>query len=391
MRLAHRMARLGTETAFEVLAKARLLEAEGMEVIHLEIGEPDFGSPPNVVEAGRQALADGFTTYNPSPGYPELRDRIAEEISETRGVSVVGDQVVVTPGGKPIMFFLLLAMVDIGDEVLYPNPGFPIYESMINFVGGVPVPMQLHESSGFNIDIDEVAASVSERTKLMIINSPNNPCGSIIPKEDLRALSELAKERDILILSDEIYSRFLYTDEGEHHSVSSFPMMRERTVILDGFSKTYAMTGWRIGYGVMPMELVEPVSRLVTNSVSCTASFTQMAAIEALYGPQDDSYEMVAEFRKRRDIIVDGLNSIPGIRCPMPQGAFYAFPNVEGTGMGSQKFADDLLTEAGVACLPGESFGEYGRGFARFSFANSTENIEAALERIDAFVRRADA
>ncbi len=389
MKLARRMARLGTETAFEVLAKARLLEAEGMEVIHLEIGEPDFGSPSNVIDAGRQALLDGFTTYNPSPGYPELRDRIAEEISETRGVSVVGDQVVVTPGGKPIMFFLLLAMVDIGDEVLYPNPGFPIYESMINFVGGVPVPMQLHESSGFNINIDEVAASVSERTKLMIINSPNNPCGSIIPKEDLKALSELAKERDILILSDEIYSRFLYA--GEHHSVSSFPMMRERTVILDGFSKTYAMTGWRIGYGVMPMELVEPVSRLVTNSVSCTASFTQMAAIEALDGPQDDSYQMVAEFRKRRDIIVDGLNSIPGIRCPMPQGAFYAFPNVEGTGMGSQKFADDLLTEAGVACLPGESFGEYGRGFVRFSFANSTENIEAALERIDTFVRRADA
>ena len=389
MKLARRMARLGTETAFEVLAKARLLEAEGMEVIHLEIGEPDFGSPSNVIDAGRQALLDGFTTYNPSPGYPELRDRIAEEISETRGVSVVGDQVVVTPGGKPIMFFLLLAMVDIGDEVLYPNPGFPIYESMINFVGGVPVPMQLHESSGFNIDIDEVAASVSDRTKLMIINSPNNPCGSIIPKEDLRALSELAKEHDILILSDEIYSRFLYT--GEHHSVSGFPMMRERTVILDGFSKTYAMTGWRIGYGVMPMELVEPVSRLVTNSVSCTASFTQMAAIEALNGPQDDSYEMVAEFRKRRDIIVDGLNSIPGIRCPMPQGAFYAFPNVEGTGMGSQQFADDLLTEAGVACLPGESFGEYGRGFVRFSFANSTENIEAALERIGTFVRRANA
>ena len=389
MKLARRMARLGTETAFEVLAKARLLEAEGMEVIHLEIGEPDFGSPSNVVEAGRQALTDGFTTYNPSPGYPELRDRIAEEISETRGISVVGDQVVVTPGGKPIMFFLMLAMVDIGDEVLYPNPGFPIYESMINFVGGVAVPMQLHESSGFNIDIEEVAASVTGRTKLMIINSPNNPCGSIIPKDDLRALSEIAKENDILILSDEIYSRFLYT--GEHHSVSSFPMMREHTVILDGFSKTYAMTGWRIGYGVMPMELVEPVSRLVTNSVSCTASFTQMAALEALDGPQDDSYEMVAEFRKRRDIIVEGLNAIPGIRCPMPQGAFYAFPNVEGTGMSSHKFADDLLTEAGVACLPGESFGEYGRGFVRFSFANSTENIEAALDRIDTFVRRSNA
>ena len=386
MKLAQRMARLGTETAFEVLARAQRLEAEGMEVIHLEIGEPDFGSPSHVVQAGRQALTDGYTGYNPSPGYPALRDRIAEEVSATRGISVTGDQVVVTPGGKPIMFFLIMAVVDPGDEVLYPNPGFPIYESMINFMGGVPVPMQLYESRGFNVDVDEVAKSITERTKLMIVNSPNNPCGSIIPNEDLKLLADLAKEHDILVLSDEIYSRFLYT--GQHHSISSFPMMRERTVILDGFSKTYAMTGWRIGYGVMPMELVEPVSRLVTNSVSCTASFTQMAALEALNGPQEHSFEMVAEFRKRRDIVVDGLNSIDGIRCPVPQGAFYAFPNVEATGMTSQRFADSLLTDAGVACLSGESFGKFGRGFVRFSFANSTENLEKALERIETFVRR---
>ena len=389
MKLAQRMTRLGTETAFEVLAKARLLEAEGVDVIHLEIGEPDFSSPSNVVEAGQQALADGYTGYSPSPGFNPLRDRIADEISRTRGISVTGDNVVVTPGGKPIMFFLIMAIVDPGDEVLYPNPGFPIYESMINFMGGVPVPMQLHESKGFNVDVDEIRRRITSRTKLMILNSPNNPCGSIIPEEDLEELAELARRNDIVVLSDEIYSRFLY--EGKHASISSFPEMRERTVILDGFSKTYAMTGWRIGYGVMPLELVEPVSRLVTNSVSCTASFTQMAALEALNGPQDDSYDMVSEFRRRRDIIVEGLNSIKGIRCPVPKGAFYVFPNVSETGMSSQKFADDLLTEAGVACLAGESFGEYGAGFARFSFANSTEQIETALDRIEDFVKASGA
>ena len=357
-----------------------------MDVVHLEIGEPDFDTPSNVVEAGREALANGFTDYSPSPGYPELRERIAEEISQTRGISVTGEQVVVTPGGKPIMFFLIMAIVDPGDEVLYPNPGFPIYESMINFVGGVPVAMPLREESDFSVDVNEVADSITPRTKLMIINSPNNPCGSIIPESDLRALADLAKQHDITVLSDEIYSRFLY--DGEHASISSFAMMRERTIILDGFSKTYAMTGWRIGYGVMPFELVEPVSRLVTNSVSCTASFTQIAALEALSGPQDDSNRMVAEFRKRRDLIVDGLNSIRGIRCPMPRGAFYAFPNVEGAGLSSEEFTSRLLSEAGVASLPGESFGEYGSGFARFSFANSTENLEKALDRIDTFVKR---
>ena len=387
MKIAQRMSRLGTESAFEVLAKARRLEAEGMEVIHLEIGEPDFNSPSNIVDAGKRALDEGYTGYSPSPGYPELRERIAEEIRETRGVSVTGDNVVVTPGGKPIMFFLMMAVVDPGDEVLYPNPGFPIYESMINFVGGVPVPMQLHESKDFNIDIDEIAGQITDRTKLMVINSPNNPCGSIVPKEDLKWLSELANKHDIIVLSDEIYSKFLY--EGEHHSVSTFPDMRERTIILDGFSKSYAMTGWRIGYGVMPLELVEPISRLATNSVSCTASFTQMAALEALSGPQDDSYAMVAEFKRRRDIIVEGLNQIKGIRCRVPKGAFYVFPNIEDTGMSSQQFADDLLNKAGVACLTGEAFGEYGDGFVRFSFANSTENIEKALDRIESFVKSA--
>ena len=387
MRLAERMTRLGTETAFEVLAKARLLEAEGMDVVHLEIGEPDFDSPSNIVEAGKSALDDGFTHYGPSPGFPELRDRIAQEISDTRGVHVTGDNVVVTPGGKPIMFFLIMALVDRGDEVLYPNPGFPIYESMINFVGGVPVPMQLYESKEFNIDIDEIEGKITDRTRLMIVNSPNNPCGSVMSRDDLERLAQLAIDNDIAVLSDEIYSGFLY--EGEHHSISSFPNMRERTIILDGFSKSYAMTGWRIGYGVMPLELVEPISRLVTNSVSCTAGFTQVAALEALNGSREDVHSMVAEFKKRRSIIVDGLNSIEGIRCPLPKGAFYAFPNVEETGMSSRRFADDLLTEAGVACLPGESFGQYGDGFVRFSFANSTENIEKALDRIENFVKKA--
>ena len=380
------MDRLGTETAFEVLAKARLLEAEGMDVVHLEIGEPDFNSPANVVAAGKSALDDGFTHYNPSPGYPELRDAIAKRISQTRGISVSGDNVVVTPGGKPIMFFLIMALVDHGDEVLYPNPGFPIYESMINFMGGVPVPMKLYESKGFSIDVSEIEQKISDRTKLIILNSPNNPCGSVISRDDLERVAEIATAHDIPVLSDEIYSEFLY--EGEHHSISAFPGMRERTIILDGFSKSHAMTGWRIGYGVMPMELVEPVSRLVTNSVSCTASFTQMAALEALSGPRDEMDEMVAEFKKRRSVIVEGLNSIRGIRCALPRGAFYAFPNVEDTGMSSREFADNLLTEAGVACLPGESFGEFGDGFVRFSFANSTENIEKALERIDSFVKK---
>jgi aspartate/methionine/tyrosine aminotransferase len=384
MKLARRMSRLGTETAFEVLAKARVLEAEGMNVIHLEIGEPDFDTPENVINAGSDALNNGFTHYNPSPGFDELRDRIAQEISSTRGISVTGDNVVVTPGGKPIMFFVIMALVDQGDEVLYPNPGFPIYESMIEFVGGVPVPMRLHESRNFSIDVDEVASQITDRTTLMIVNSPNNPCGSIISKDDLEKLANLAKDHDLTVMTDEIYSRFLYG--GEHHSITSFPGMRDRSIILEGFSKTYAMTGWRIGYGVMPIEIVEPISRLVTNSVSCTASFTQMAALEALNGSQDASYEMVSEFDKRRDIIVSGLNDIPGIRCAMPDGAFYVFPNVEGTGMTSQQFANDLLTEAGVACLSGESFGKYGSGFARFSFANSVDNIETALDRIKKFV-----
>ena len=384
MKLAERMSRLGTETAFEVLAKAKLLEAEGMDVIHLEIGEPDFDTPSNIIAAGNRAMDEGYTHYGPSPGLTELRERIALEVSETRGISVTGDNVVVTPGAKPIMFFTMLALVDEGDEVLYPNPGFPIYESMINFAGGIPVPMKLLSSRNFSVNVDEVRSQITSKTKLMVINSPNNPCGSTINQQDILALAELAKEYDLIVLTDDIYRRFLY--EGDFHSVTSLPGMNERTIILDGFSKTYAMTGWRLGYGVMPLELVEPISRLVTNSVSCTASFSQIAAIEALDGPQEKAYEIVDEFKNRRDIFVQGLNQIPGVSCAMPKGAFYAFPNIEATGMSSREFADGLLSDAGVACLAGESFGRYGTGCVRYSFANSKENLERALERINKFV-----
>ena len=385
MKLAQRMSRLGTETAFEVLAKAQRLEAQGKKIIHLEIGEPDFETPANIVNGGSQALLDGYTSYNPSPGYDDLRGVIASEMTKTRGIRASADNVIVTPGGKPIMFFVIMALIEEGDEVLYPNPGFPIYESMINFCGGTAVPMRLHEKKDFNIDIDDVKNQITSNTKLMIVNSPNNPCGSIVGNKELEQLSVLAKEHDIIVLSDEIYIRFLY--EGKHKSIASFPEMLDRTIILDGFSKTYAMTGWRIGYGLFPENLVAPISRLVTNSVSCTASFTQKAAIEAITGPQDDSVHMVSEFRKRRSIVVDMLNKIPGIRCANPKGAFYAFTNIEGTGMSSTKFANELLQEAGVAVLAGESFGKYGRGFIRISFANSTENLIEAIEKISNFVK----
>ena len=385
MKLAKRMSRLGTETAFEVLAKAQKLEAQGKNVIHLEIGEPDFDTPENIVSAGQNALSNGFTSYNPSPGYGDLRDVIAKDISTSRGIKVSGENVIVTPGGKPIMFFVMLALIENGDEVLYPNPGFPIYESMIEFCGGTAVPMQLHGDRDFNIDISEVRNQITPKTKLMIINSPNNPCGSILGDSELEELANIAKENNILVLSDEIYSRFLF--EGEHSSITTFPDMLSRTIILDGLSKTYAMTGWRIGYGVFPENLIEPISRLVTNSVSCTASFTQQAAIEAISGSQKQPNLMVDEFKRRRNIIVDGLNSIPGFNCAMPKGAFYAFPDISGTGFSSGVLANRLLEDAGVALLAGECFGKYGEGFLRISFANSEKNLNEALSRIEKFIK----
>ena len=386
MKLAKAMSRLGTETAFEVLAKARALEAQGREIIHLEIGEPDFDTPSNIIEAAGTALMEGQTHYCPSAGIPELRQAIAEHIAETRGVDVVPEQVVVTPGGKPVMFFAILALVEEGDEVLYPNPGFPIYESMIKFVGAKPVPLVLEEDRGFRFDVSQLREKVSPRTKMIIINSPQNPTGGVLTREDLEEIAAVATEHDLMVLSDEIYDRILY--EGEHVSFLSMPGVQDRTILLNGFSKTYAMTGWRLGYGVMPEGLAEHITRLMTNSNSCTATFTQWAGVEALRGPQDSSAKMVEEFKRRRDVIVPGLNAIGGIRCAMPKGAFYVFPNIEGTGMSERELADYLMEEAGVAVLAGTSFGEYGRGFIRMSYANSIENIQKALANVESAVTK---
>jgi aspartate/methionine/tyrosine aminotransferase len=386
MKLAKKMSRLGTETAFEVLVRARALEAQGKDVVHLEVGEPDFDTPANIIDAAIVALKSGYTHYGPSAGLPELREAIAQEISHTRGLDVKPGEVVVTPGAKPIMFFVILALAEEGDEVIYPNPGFPIYESMINFVGATPVPIPLREERDFGFDLDEFRSKVSNKTRLIILNSPQNPTGSVLGREDLEQVAKIAAARDIMVLSDEVYNRILY--EGEHVSIATFPGMKERTIILDGFSKTYAMTGWRIGYGVMPEVLAAQVTRLQTNSNSCTASFTQRAGVAALTGPQEASAAMVQEFQKRRDVIVAGLNAIKGITCRLPKGAFYVFPNIKGTGKSSREFADRLLSEAGVAALSGTAFGAYGEGYIRLSYANSIPNIQKALQRIEQFVAR---
>ena len=381
MKLAERMSRLGTETAFEVLARARALEAQGRNIVHLEIGEPDFDTPAHVVAAGVHALQTGHTHYGPSPGLPQLREAVAAHVSKTRGLAVKPANVVVTPGGKPIMFFAMLALVEPGVEVVYPNPGFPIYESMINFCGGKAVPVPLRESRQFAVDVGEIASLLTGKTRLLILNSPQNPTGGVMPKEDVAVLVEvLRKWPEVVVLSDEIYSDILY--EGEHASVLHHPEMVERTILLDGFSKTYAMTGWRLGYGVMPEALAAHVARLQTNSTSCTASFTQIAGVAALTGDHGPVKAMIEAFRKRRDAIVDGLNSIKGFRCIRPKGAFYVFPNIEGTGMNAKALQTRLLEEAGVACLAGTAFGSHGEGFLRFSYANSLENIHEALSRI---------
>ena len=379
MQLVEQMSRLGTETAFEVLAKARVLEAEGKDVIHLEIGEPDFPTPAYIVEAGKRALDEGWTKYGPTPGFPELRETIAAHVSHTRNIEVSAENVCVVPGGKPVMFFSLIALVEAGDEVIYPDPGFPIYESMIRFLGATPVPIPLVESRGFSFDLDMLRDRLSDKTKLVILISPGNPTGGVISREDLGQMGEMFRDRDLMILSDEIYSRIWY--ETQPHSITGFDGMLEKTIILDGFSKTYSMTGWRIGYGVMPVWLAEAVTKLMVNSNSCTASFTQRAALAALQGPQDSVTAMVRELR-RRDAIVKGLNEIPGFHCTLPAGAFYAFPNVTQTGVPSKDLADLLLNQAGVACLSGEGFGQQSDGYVRFSYANSLPNILEAIERI---------
>jgi len=385
--LADRMAVLGTETAFEVLARAKALERQGKNIIHLEIGEPDFDTPQNIKEAAVKALYAGYTHYVPAAGIPELREAIAEYISKTREIQVDPEEVVVTPGAKPIIFFTILACVNPGEEVLYPNPGFPIYESVIKFVGAKPVPIPLKEENDFRIDHEYVKEKITEKTKMIILNSPENPTGGVLTRDDLKLIADCIAERDdLIVLSDEIYSRIIY--EGSHESIASLPGMKEKTVILDGFSKTYAMTGWRLGYGVMRKDLAEKITQLMINSNSCTCAFIQMAGIEALKGPQDSVDRMVAEFRKRREIIVEGLNRIKGVTCKKPKGAFYVFPNITGTGMRSKELSDYLLNEVGVAVLPGTSFGKYGEGYLRISFANSVENIKEALRRIEAALEK---
>lgn len=387
LRLAERMSRLGTETAFEVLNKARGLERQGKKIIHLEIGEPDFDTPKNVVEAGIDALKAGWTHYGPAAGLPELRTAIAEDISRSRGVKVTSDWVVVVPGGKPIIFFTILALADVGDEVIYPNPGFPIYESMIHYVGAKAVPVRLREEKDFSLDVDELANSITDRTKLIVINSPHNPTGGVLSKRDIEGIAEAIGDRNIMVLSDEIYSRLMF-DGGAHHSIMAEPGFMDRTILLDGFSKTYAMTGWRMGYAVMRPDLAAHITRLATNSTSCTASFTQVAGIEAIRGPQATVDAMRSEFQKRRDAFVAGLNRIKGFSCRVPKGAFYVFPNVTKTGWKSKKLADALLEEAGVACLSGTAFGDFGEGYLRFSIANSLENLNQALAQIDAWTKQ---
>ena len=381
MLFADRMTRLGTETAFEVLARAKALEAQGRDVIHLEIGEPDFDTPGHITEAAVEAMRSGHTHYTPAAGIPELREAIARHISDSRGIDARPEHVVVTPGAKPIIFFTILALLNPGDEAIYPNPGFPIYESVINFVSAKPVALPLREENAFRFDADQFRNLVSDRTRLIILNSPQNPTGGVLTREDLQIVANAARERNITVLSDEVYERILY--EGKHVSIASLDEMQSRTVLLDGYSKTYAMTGWRLGYGVMHQELAERVTKLMVNSNSCTTAFTQQAAIAALKGPQDATTAMVEAFRRRRDVMVDGLNRIAGFRCARPAGAFYVFPNVQGTGVSSRRLADYLLQEVGVAALDGACFGEHGTGYVRLSYANSVENIRRALMRIE--------
>jgi aspartate/methionine/tyrosine aminotransferase len=380
MKLADRMGRLGTESAFEVLAKARALEAEGRSIIHLQIGEPDFDTPRHIVEAAQAALGDGMTHYVPAPGIPPLREAVAAFLDRTGRMKTDASRVVVTPGAKPIIYFTILALCQEGDEVLYPDPGFPMYESIANYAGATPVPLPLREENRFRLDPDELAALVTDRTKLIILSSPHNPCGSALTREELEAVARVAIEHDLVVLSDEVYWAITYG--GKHASILEIDGMQGRTVLLDGWSKTFAMTGWRLGFGVFPQPLVEPVTRLVINTVSCTSAFSQYGAIAALEGPWDGVDAMVAEFGRRRDVIVDGFNAIEGMSCLTPDGAFYVFPSVRELGVPSKQVEEGLLERAGVACLSGTAFGEHGEGYLRFSYANSVENIESALSKI---------
>ncbi len=386
MNVADRMSRLGTESAFEVLARARALERQGKEIVHLEIGEPDFDTPAHIREAAKGALDNGATHYGPAAGLPELREAIAKDVASSRNIDVAPESIVVTPGAKPIMYFVITALVNPGDEVIYPNPGFPIYESVINFVGGVPVPIPLREDSGFGFDLDLFEKKASAKTKLIIINSPQNPTGGVLEVDQLGRIAEIARRYRIPVLADEIYKSFLY--DGEFASITRFPGLEGLVIILDGFSKAYAMTGWRLGYGVMPVALADHVTRLMVNSNSCTASFTQLAGIAALQGDQTPVATMVAEFKRRRDLVVAGLNRLPGVSCRSPRGAFYVFPNVKELGRPSSEIAETLLQGAGVATLGGTAFGEFGEGYLRLSYANSEANLNKALARMEPVLAR---
>ncbi len=380
MFLASRMARLGTEKGFEVLARAKQLEAEGKEIIHLEVGEPDFDTPEHIRRAACEAINTGHTRYGPPAGDSELRAVVADHIKKTRGADYAADQIVIVPGGKPVIFLGMIALVEAGDEVIYSNPGYPTFESMTNFVGATPVPIILREENEFRLDVNELADLVTDKTSLIVLNSPHNPTGSVLTKDDLEAVAHIAIENDIMVLSDETYESIIY--EGQQHSIAAFDGMAERTLLLDCFSKSFAMTGWRLGFSASNTQLAEALTRLMLNANSCTNSFVQRAGIAALCGPMDEPRKMVAAFKQRRDIIVEGLNSIPGISCLYPHGAFYAFPNITGTGYSSDELFSKLLDEAGVALLPGTAFGEHGEGHLRFSYANSVENIQKALDRI---------
>ena len=389
MRFAERMSRLGTESAFEVLAKAKQIEASGRSMIHLEIGEPDFSTPDNIIESAYSAMRSGATHYTPAAGLPEVRAAIAESVSARAGVPVRADQVVVVPGSKNILDFLLLSCVEEGDEVILPDPGYPVYRSLTDFVGARARPIALREENGFGMDMDEFESMITPRTRLVIINSPQNPTGGVLSSEQLDRLAELAQRHDFLVLSDEIYSRICFSELPR--PLWTRDGMAERTVVLDGLSKTYAMCGWRLGYGVMPRELAQRMETLMINTSSCAAAFTQLAAVEALRAPESEVAvgQMVAEFRARRDQLVSGLNSVPGIRCHLPSASFYAFPNVEGTGIPSRELASRLLEEAGVAVLAGEAFGEAGRGYIRLAYTVGRPSLEKAVDRIREFVASA--
>ncbi|MEO8725901.1 MAG: pyridoxal phosphate-dependent aminotransferase [Acidobacteriaceae bacterium] len=386
LRLAPRMSRLGGEAAFETLARARALEAKGRTIVHLEIGEPDFETPAHVCEAAIGAIRDGYTHYSPSAGLAELRAAVAQEITRSHGVAVDPSEVVIVPGGKPSVFYAIMALAAAGDEVIYPNPGYPAYESVAGFSGATPVPIQLREEMDFRFDVNELADKITDRTRLIILNSPHNPTGGVLTQQDINDIATAIGDRNIMILSDEIYGKLIF--DGTHVSPFNHPALHDRTIFMDAFSKAYAMTGWRLGYAVMRPDLAKHFSRLVTNTVSCSTSFSQIAGVQALMGDQSQVETMRSQFQRRRDYFIDALNQIPGFSCRLPKGAFYAFPNITATGYTDKELAEKLLDQAGVACLPGTAFGEYGAGHLRFSIANSMENLELAVERIQGFVKK---